>query len=112
MPDVDADGVLPTLGSKELVVWLPTLLGLLHRPRPGSLQGIDAYELLPLVEASRLANPQGDDMDVLRIQTQLTAGQLEEVIRTILNNAQASETMQVTPLSGPGRCPFPPPCTV
>jgi len=26
--DVDPDGVLPTIGSKELVVWLPTLLGL------------------------------------------------------------------------------------
>ena len=28
MPDVDPDGVLPTIGSKELVAWLPTLLGL------------------------------------------------------------------------------------
>lgn len=28
VPDVDPDGVLPTLGSKELVAWLPTLLGL------------------------------------------------------------------------------------
>ncbi|MBK8078680.1 MAG: succinyldiaminopimelate transaminase [Kineosporiaceae bacterium] len=28
VPDVDPDGVLPTIGSKELVVWLPTLLGL------------------------------------------------------------------------------------
>ncbi|MFJ6131881.1 succinyldiaminopimelate transaminase [Janibacter terrae] len=27
-PDVDPDGVLPTVGSKELVAWLPTLLGL------------------------------------------------------------------------------------
>jgi succinyldiaminopimelate transaminase len=27
-PDVDPDGVLPTMGSKELVAWLPTLLGL------------------------------------------------------------------------------------
>src|SRR6476620_3660158 len=27
-PDVDPDGVLPTIGSKELVAWLPTLLGL------------------------------------------------------------------------------------
>ena len=25
---VDPDGVLPTIGSKELVAWLPTLLGL------------------------------------------------------------------------------------
>ncbi|KGN33668.1 N-succinyldiaminopimelate aminotransferase [Knoellia sinensis KCTC 19936] len=28
VPDVDPDGVLPTVGSKELVAWLPTLLGL------------------------------------------------------------------------------------
>lgn len=27
VPDVDPDGVLPTVGSKELVAWLPTLLG-------------------------------------------------------------------------------------
>lgn len=27
-PDVDPDSVLPTLGSKELVAWLPTLLGI------------------------------------------------------------------------------------
>ncbi|HHU08829.1 MAG TPA: succinyldiaminopimelate transaminase [Intrasporangiaceae bacterium] len=28
VPDVDPDGVLPTVGSKELVAWLPTLLDL------------------------------------------------------------------------------------
>ena len=28
VPDVDPDCVLPTIGSKELVAWLPTLLGL------------------------------------------------------------------------------------
>ncbi len=28
VPDVDPDGVLPTIGSKELVAWLPTLMGL------------------------------------------------------------------------------------
>jgi succinyldiaminopimelate transaminase len=31
VPDVDPDGVLPTIGSKELVAWLPTLLGLGER---------------------------------------------------------------------------------
>ncbi len=29
---LDPDGVLPTIGSKELVAWLPTLLGLRGRP--------------------------------------------------------------------------------
>src|SRR5512142_1068806 len=28
VPGLDPDGVLPTVGSKELVAWLPTLLGL------------------------------------------------------------------------------------
>jgi succinyldiaminopimelate transaminase len=28
VPDLDPDAVLPTVGSKELVAWLPTLLGL------------------------------------------------------------------------------------
>ncbi|MGZ4611637.1 MAG: succinyldiaminopimelate transaminase [Kineosporiaceae bacterium] len=28
VPDVDPTGVLPTIGSKELVAWLPTLLGI------------------------------------------------------------------------------------
>jgi succinyldiaminopimelate transaminase len=28
VPNLDPDGVLPTIGSKELVAWLPTLLGL------------------------------------------------------------------------------------
>ncbi|MDQ1287629.1 MAG: hypothetical protein QG622_1194 [Actinomycetota bacterium] len=33
VPGLDPDGVLPTIGSKEFVAWLPTLLGL----RPGDL---------------------------------------------------------------------------
>ena len=28
VPDLDPDGVLPTVGSKELVAWLPTVMGL------------------------------------------------------------------------------------
>ena len=35
VPDVDPDGVFPTVGSKELVAWLPTLLGC----GPGDLVG-------------------------------------------------------------------------
>ena len=30
VPDVNPDGVLPTVGSKEMVAWLPTLLGAGH----------------------------------------------------------------------------------
>lgn len=36
VPGLDPDGVLPTIGSKELVAWLPTLLGL----GPGDVVGI------------------------------------------------------------------------
>lgn len=36
VPDVDPSAVLPTIGSKELVAWLPTLLGL----GPGDRVGI------------------------------------------------------------------------
>ncbi|MEO7070285.1 MAG: succinyldiaminopimelate transaminase [Nostocoides sp.] len=36
VPDVDPAGVLPTIGSKELVAWLPTMLGL----GPGDIVGI------------------------------------------------------------------------
>ncbi|WP_068400009.1 succinyldiaminopimelate transaminase [Kribbia dieselivorans] len=36
VPDVHPDAVMPTIGSKELVAWLPTLLGL----RAGDLVGI------------------------------------------------------------------------
>lgn len=35
VPDLDPAGVLPTIGSKELVAWLPTLLGL----GPGDVVG-------------------------------------------------------------------------
>jgi len=38
VPGLDPDGVLPTIGSKELVAWLPTLLGL----GPGDLVAIPA----------------------------------------------------------------------
>ena len=36
VPGLDPDGVLPTIGSKELVAWLPTILGL----GPGDIVGI------------------------------------------------------------------------
>ena len=38
VPGLSADAVLPTIGSKELVAWLPTLLGL----RAGDVVGIPA----------------------------------------------------------------------
>ncbi|MEP6629859.1 MAG: succinyldiaminopimelate transaminase [Lapillicoccus sp.] len=51
VPDVDPDGVLPTVGSKELVAWLPTLLGL----GAGDLVGIPAVAYPTYDVGARLA---------------------------------------------------------
>lgn len=50
-PGVDADSVLPTIGSKELVAWLPTLLGL----GPGDVVGIPAVAYPTYDVGARLA---------------------------------------------------------
>ena len=51
VPDVDPDGVLPTIGSKELVAWLPTLLGL----GPGDVVGIPGVAYPTYDVGARLA---------------------------------------------------------
>ncbi len=51
VPDVDPDGVLPTVGSKELVAWLPTLLGL----GAGDVVGIPAVAYPTYDVGARLA---------------------------------------------------------
>jgi len=51
VPDVDPDGVLPTVGSKELVAWLPTLLGL----GPGDIVGFPAAAYPTYDVGARLA---------------------------------------------------------
>ncbi len=51
VPDVDPDGVLPTIGSKELVAWLPTLLGL----GSGDVVGIPAVAYPTYDVGARLA---------------------------------------------------------
>ena len=51
VPDVDPDGVLPTIGSKELVAWLPTLLGF----GPGDIIGIPAVAYPTYDVGARLA---------------------------------------------------------
>jgi succinyldiaminopimelate transaminase len=52
VPDVDPDGVLPTMGSKELVAWLPTLLGL----GEGDVVGIPAVAYPTYYVGARLAH--------------------------------------------------------
>jgi len=51
VPDVDPDGVMPTIGSKELVAWLPTLLGL----GPGDVVGFPAVAYPTYDVGARLA---------------------------------------------------------
>jgi succinyldiaminopimelate transaminase len=51
VPDVSPDGVLPTVGSKELVAWLPTLLGL----GPDDVVGIPAVAYPTYDVGARLA---------------------------------------------------------
>ncbi|MGH3843305.1 MAG: succinyldiaminopimelate transaminase [Pseudonocardiaceae bacterium] len=51
VPDVPAEAVLPTVGSKELVAWLPTLLGL----GPGDLVALPALAYPTYEVGARLA---------------------------------------------------------
>ena len=51
VPDVDPDGVLPTIGSKEVVAWLPTLLGL----GPGEVVGFPGVAYPTYDVGARLA---------------------------------------------------------
>jgi succinyldiaminopimelate transaminase len=51
VPGLHPDGVLPTIGSKELVAWLPTLLGL----GPGDRVGIPAVAYPTYDVGARLA---------------------------------------------------------
>jgi succinyldiaminopimelate transaminase len=51
VPDLDPDGVLPTIGSKELVAWLPTLLGL----GPGDVVGFPGIAYPTYDVGARLA---------------------------------------------------------
>jgi succinyldiaminopimelate transaminase len=37
VPGLEPDAVLPTIGAKELIAWLPTLLGLGHGGSPGAV---------------------------------------------------------------------------
>jgi succinyldiaminopimelate transaminase len=55
VPGVDPDGVLPTMGSKELVAWLPTLLGL----GAGDVVGIPAVAYPTYDIGARIAGATG-----------------------------------------------------
>jgi succinyldiaminopimelate transaminase len=69
VPGVSPHGVLPTIGSKELVAWLPTLLGL----GPGDRVGIPAIAYPTYDVGARLAGAQPVVIDGLAAFGPLTA---------------------------------------
>jgi succinyldiaminopimelate transaminase len=68
VPDVDPDGVMPTIGSKELVAWLPTLLGL----GPGDVVGFPGIAYPTYDVGARLAGATPQVVDGLAALGPLT----------------------------------------
>ena len=60
VPDVNPDSVLPTIGSKELVAWLPTLLG----AGPGDVVAFPAVAYPTYDVGARLAGALPQSMDM------------------------------------------------
>jgi succinyldiaminopimelate transaminase len=69
VPDVDPDSVMPTIGSKELVAWLPTLLGL----GPGDIVGFPGIAYPTYDVGARLAGATPMVVDGLAALGPLTA---------------------------------------
>lgn len=69
VPDVNPDGVLPTVGSKEMVAWLPTLLG----AGPGDVVGFPALAYPTYDVGARLAGASPQPMAGLTNVGQLPA---------------------------------------
>ncbi len=67
--DLDPDGVLPTVGSKELVAWLPTLLGL----GEGDIVGFPGIAYPTYDVGARLAGARPQVVDGLAALGPLTA---------------------------------------
>jgi succinyldiaminopimelate transaminase len=61
VPDVDPDSVLPTMGSKEMVAWLPTLLG----AGPGDVVAIPAVAYPTYDVGARIAGASPQPVDGL-----------------------------------------------
>jgi succinyldiaminopimelate transaminase len=68
VPDVDPDGVMPTIGSKELVAWLPTLMGL----GPGDVVGFPGIAYPTYDVGARLAGATPQVVDGLAALGPLT----------------------------------------
>jgi succinyldiaminopimelate transaminase len=68
VPAVDPDGVMPTIGSKELVAWLPTLMGL----GPGDIVGFPGVAYPTYDVGARLAGATPQVVDGLAALGPLT----------------------------------------
>ncbi len=69
VPDLDPAGVMPTIGSKELVAWLPLLLGL----GPGDVVGHPRIAYPTYDVGARLAGAQPVPVDAITALGPLTA---------------------------------------
>ena len=86
VPDVDPAGVMPTVGSKELVGWLPTLLGL----GPGDLVAHPEIAYPTYDVGARVAGATpfpADDVAVLR--------DVSDAVRLVWVNSPANPTGRV-----------------
>lgn len=90
-PDVDPAGVLPTIGSKELVAWLPTLLGL----GPGDRVGIPAVAYPTYDVGARIAGATPMVVDGLAALGPLTPSTTP---RLLWLNSPANPTGAVLPV--------------
>ncbi|HET7476650.1 MAG TPA: succinyldiaminopimelate transaminase [Dermatophilaceae bacterium] len=88
VPGVDPDGVLPTVGSKELVAWLPTLLGC----GPGDLVGFPEVAYPTYDVGARLARATPMPVGGLTALGPLTAGTTP---RLLWVNSPSNPTGQV-----------------
>ena len=90
VPDVNPDGVLPTIGSKELVAWLPTLLG----AGPGDVVAFPAVAYPTYDVGARLAGALPQPMDTMDLGL-VTTGPSMTLPRLLWLNSPSNPTGEV-----------------
>ena len=88
VPNVNPDGVLPTVGSKELVAWLPTLLGI----GPGDVVAFPAVAYPTYDVGARIAGATPQPMQSLTAPGPLTC---ETTPKLLWVNSPSNPTGQV-----------------
>ncbi len=91
VPDVNPDGVLPTIGSKELVAWLPTLLG----AGPGDVVAFPAVAYPTYDIGARLAGASPQPMHSLTDLGPVTTGPSMTTPKLLWLNSPSNPTGQV-----------------